>query len=52
MKIAIIGTGGVGQTIASKLNSLGHQVMIGTRNVDEKLADKNNDHFGNKPFAE
>jgi 8-hydroxy-5-deazaflavin:NADPH oxidoreductase len=52
MKVAIIGTGGVGQTIASKLNSLGHQVMIGTRNVAEKLASKAKDGYGNPPFAE
>jgi len=52
MKVGIIGTGGVGQTIASKLSSLGHQVMIGTRNVAEKLANQSKDHFGNPPFAE
>lgn len=52
MKVAIIGTGGVGQTIASKLFSLGHQVMIGTRNVDEKLASQSKDGYGNPPFAE
>jgi len=52
MKVAIIGTGGVGQTIASKLNSLGHQVMIGTRNVAEKLASQAKDGYGNPPFSE
>ena len=52
MEIAIIGTGGVGQTIASKLVSLGHQVMIGTRNVAEKLASQAKDGYGNPPFAE
>lgn len=52
MKVAVIGTGSVGQTIASKLNSLGHQVMIGTRNVNEKLANQTKDHYGNQPFAE
>lgn len=52
MKVAIIGTGGVGQTIASKLFSLGHQVMIGTRNVAEKLANQEKDHYGNPSFAE
>jgi predicted dinucleotide-binding enzyme len=34
-KIAIIGTGTVGQTFASKLISLGYDVMMGTRNVSE-----------------
>ncbi len=35
MKIAILGTGSVGQTYASKLIELGHEVMMGTRNPDE-----------------
>ncbi len=39
MKIAIFGTGVVGQTLAVKLNELGHQVMIGTRDVTAILAD-------------
>jgi len=52
MKVAIMGTGSVGQTLASKLKSLSHQVMMGTRNVAEKLADKAKDHYGNQPFAE
>ena len=52
MKVAIIGTGGVGQALASKLYSLGHQVMIGTRNVIEKLESQAKDHFGNPPFSE
>jgi hypothetical protein len=52
MKVGVIGTGGVGQTIASKLASLGHQVMVGTRNVAEKLASQTKDPYGNPPFAE
>jgi predicted dinucleotide-binding enzyme len=52
MKISIIGTGGVGQTIASKLNELGHEVVIGTRNVAEKLAVTASDNYGNPPFRE
>lgn len=31
MKIAVLGTGATGQTIASKLVSLGHDVMMGSR---------------------
>ncbi len=38
MKIAILGTGVVGQTIAAKLNELGHHVMIGTRDATATLA--------------
>jgi 8-hydroxy-5-deazaflavin:NADPH oxidoreductase len=51
-KIAIIGTGSVGQTIAARLSSLGHDVMIGTRNVAEKLASTAKDGYGNPPFGE
>ena len=51
-KIAIIGTGIVGQTFASRLVSLGYDVMIGTRNVAEKLAGTAKDGYGNPPFGE
>ncbi len=37
MKIAILGTGNVGQTYASKFIELGHEVMMGTRNPDDTL---------------
>jgi len=37
-KIAILGTGTVGQTFATRLIGLGHDVMIGTRDVQEKLS--------------
>lgn len=40
MKISIIGTGTVGQTIAAKLIELGYDVMVGTRNVQENLSGK------------
>ena len=33
MKIAVIGTGGVGQTIGSKLVALGHEVKLGSRSA-------------------
>lgn len=52
MKIGILGTGSVGQTLASKFISLGHEAMIGTRNVAEKLENQTRDHYGNAPFAE
>ena len=38
MKIAVLGTGMVGQTLAGKLDELGHEVMIGTRDVQSTLA--------------
>lgn len=52
MKIAIIGTGAVGQTIASKLIQLGHEVVIGTRNVSEKLSVTEKDGYGTPPFSD
>ncbi|MGD0756548.1 MAG: NAD(P)-binding domain-containing protein [Bacteroidales bacterium] len=52
MKIGIIGTGIVGRTIASKLVELNHDVMIGTRNVADKLANIEPDAHGNPPLGE
>jgi 8-hydroxy-5-deazaflavin:NADPH oxidoreductase len=37
MKIAILGTGNVGQTFATKFIALGHEVMMGTRNVADTM---------------
>jgi predicted dinucleotide-binding enzyme len=50
--IGILGTGGVGQTYASKFITLGYEVMLGTRNVSEKFAAKAKDGYGNPPFSE
>jgi hypothetical protein len=36
MKIGVLGTGVVGQTIAGKLLSLGHDVMMGARSADNE----------------
>jgi hypothetical protein len=52
MKIALIGTGIVGRTLASKLLEVGHEVMMGTRNVQNKLASTEKDSYGNPPFSE
>jgi predicted dinucleotide-binding enzyme len=52
MKIGILGTGVVGQTIAEKLVQLGHQVMIGTRDKEATLAKAGKDNFGRPPFSE
>lgn len=50
MKIGILGTGGVGQTLSAKLVEGGHEVMLGTRDVAATLAKAENDPFGNPPF--
>ncbi|MFZ2339357.1 MAG: NAD(P)-binding domain-containing protein [Bacteroidales bacterium] len=51
-RIAIIGTGGVGQACASRFITLGYEVMMGTRNVSEKLAGTERNGYGNPPFSE
>lgn len=50
MKIAVFGTGVVGRTIAAKLESVGHEVMIGTRDIEQTLARTDSDYMGNPPF--
>jgi hypothetical protein len=40
----------VGQTLAAKLDSIGHDVTIGTRDVTGTLARDANDTFGNPPY--
>ena len=50
MKIAILGTGPVGQTLAAKLDSIGHSISIGTRDVSGTLARAAKDAFGNPPY--
>jgi len=52
MKIGIIGTGIVGQTIGSKLIEVGKDVMYGTRDVTKTLARTEPDAYGNPPFSE
>jgi predicted dinucleotide-binding enzyme len=50
MKIAVMGTGPVGQALAGKLAELGHEVTVGTRNPKETLARTEPDYVGNPPF--
>jgi predicted dinucleotide-binding enzyme len=52
MKIGIIGTGAVGKAIASRLVELNHDVMMGTRNVSDKLTSAEKDIYGNQSFNE
>ena len=51
MKIAIIGTGVVGRTLATKLAELNHDIMMGTRNVSDKMAVATSDERGDPPFS-
>ena len=50
MKVGVLGTGPVGQTIAAKLAELGHEVFVGTRDPEATLARTESDIFGNPPF--
>jgi predicted dinucleotide-binding enzyme len=52
MKICVLGTGMVGQTHAGKLASLGHEVMVGTRDPEKTIARTENDSMGNPPFSQ
>lgn len=52
MKIAVLGTGTVGRTIAGALAGLGHDVVIGTRDPQATLARAEPDRMGTAPFAQ
>jgi 8-hydroxy-5-deazaflavin:NADPH oxidoreductase len=52
MKATVLGTGSVGQTIANRLAGLGHEVIVGTRNVAESKLRKTADAFGNPAIGE
>ncbi|MDA5139917.1 NAD(P)-binding domain-containing protein [Streptomyces sp. AD681] len=52
MKIAVLGTGMVGRALAGKLSTLGHDVVIGTRNVEQTLARTEPDAMGNVSFGQ
>lgn len=52
MKIAVLGTGVVGQTLAGRLAELGHQVTVGTRDVETTLGRTTPDGMGNPPYPQ
>jgi predicted dinucleotide-binding enzyme len=51
MKIAVLGTGMVGQAVGGALAGLGHDVTVGTRDVAATLARTEPDGMGNPPFS-
>jgi 8-hydroxy-5-deazaflavin:NADPH oxidoreductase len=51
MKIAVLGTGMVGQNLAQVLAAKGHEVMIGTRDVGQALQYKKPNGFGMPGFG-
>lgn len=51
MNIGILGTGVVGQAISGKLAELGHEVMVGTRDVARTLAHTEPGFYGLPAFS-
>ena len=47
MRIAVLGTGMVGQALAGRLDELGHQVIVGTRDPEATRARTEPDQMGN-----
>src|SRR6266480_37145 len=52
MRIAVLGTGVVGRTLAAKLDGLGHEVVIGTRDPAVTNARTEPGGFGTPPFPQ
>lgn len=52
MKTTVLGTGMVGRALAGRLAELGHDVVVGTRDVEETLGRTDPDAMGNPPYAE
>jgi predicted dinucleotide-binding enzyme len=50
LKLAVLGTGTVGRTIADRLLDLGHDVVVGTRDPDTTRGRSEPDGMGNPPF--
>lgn len=52
MNVSVAGTGIVGRTLAAGFASEGHDITIGTRDVDALMARAEVDAMGNPPFAQ
>lgn len=50
LRVGVLGTGVVGRAIAGKLLDLGHEVVVGTRDVAKTMAHSAPDYMGNPPF--
>ena len=50
MRIAVLGTGMVGQALAGRLAEVGHDVTVGTRDVAATMARTEPDGMGNPPY--
>ena len=52
MKIGILGTGVVSKTLAAKLDTLGHAIVLGTRDPAEARARSGKGNYGDAPLSE
>ena len=52
MRIAVFGTGVVGRTLAARLDGLGHDVVIGTRDPAATMARTEPGEFGTPPYRQ
>jgi len=52
MRIAVLGTGVVGRTLAARLDGLGHDVVIGTRDPAVTMARTEPGGFGTAPYPQ
>jgi predicted dinucleotide-binding enzyme len=50
MRIGVLGTGTVGRAVAGRLAGLGHEVMVGTRDVAATMERAEPDRMGNPAF--
>jgi 8-hydroxy-5-deazaflavin:NADPH oxidoreductase len=50
MRIGVLGTGMVGQALAGRLEELGDELVVGTRDPARTLAAEEPDGYGNPPF--
>ena len=51
VRFGILGTGVVGKTLAARLDAMGHEVMVGTRNPQKTLSREAPDQYGNSTFS-
>src|SRR4029450_7363084 len=51
MRFGILGTGVVGKTIAARLDGMGHEGMVGTRDPEGTMSRSEPDRYGNPPFS-
>jgi predicted dinucleotide-binding enzyme len=51
MRFGILGTGVVGKTIAARLDDMGYEVMVDTRDPQETVSRTEPDQYGSPPLS-